>query len=159
MTYQIKTNIICYKIHLSFWLNNDKLNLDPLSKPSLSEVPMKTIAYISAAILIFFGVIFIWGAFSPQGSPGWLLVGGMLVLVGFGIIWFASRSKPGTAGEPGTNVTLKVDLPANVGMDTLKCKSCGGALTPDNIKMVAGAPVVTCPYCNTTYQLTEEPKW
>jgi uncharacterized Zn-finger protein len=29
----------------------------------------------------------------------------------------------------------------------------------DNIKMVAGAPVVTCPYCNTTYQLTEEPKW
>jgi hypothetical protein len=118
---------------------------------------MKTIAYISAAILIFFGVIFIWGAFSPQGSPGWLLVGGMLVLIGFGIIWFASRSKPGQTA--GANVTLKVDLPANVSMDTLKCKSCGGALTPDNIKMVAGAPVVTCPYCNTTYQLTEEPKW
>jgi hypothetical protein len=120
---------------------------------------MKTIAYSAAAILIFFGVIFIWGAFSPQGSPGWLLVGGMLVLIGFGIIWFASRSKPGQAGAPGTNVTLNVDLPANVGMDTLKCKACGGALTPDNIKMVAGAPVVTCPYCNTTYQLTEEPKW
>ena len=118
---------------------------------------MKTIAYIAAAILIFFGVIFIWGAFSPQGSPGWLLVGGMLVLVGFGIIWFASRSKP--AGAPGTNVTLNVDLPGNVGMDTLKCKSCGGALSPENVKMVAGAPVVTCPYCGTTYQLTEEPKW
>ena len=120
---------------------------------------MKAIAYIAAAILIFFGVIFIWGAFSPQGSPGWLLVGGMLVLIGFGIIWFASRSKPGQAGAPVTNVTLNVDLPANVAMDTLKCKSCGGALSPDNIKMVAGAPVVTCPYCNTTYQLTEEPKW
>ena len=118
---------------------------------------MKTIAYIAAAILIFFGVIFIWGAFSPQGSPGWLLVGGMLVLVGFGIIWFASRSKP--AGAPGTNVTLNVELPANVAMDTLKCKSCGGALSPENVKMVAGAPVVTCPYCGTTYQLTEEPKW
>jgi len=25
--------------------------------------------------------------------------------------------------------------------------------------MVAGAPVVTCPYCNTSYQLKEEPKW
>jgi hypothetical protein len=118
---------------------------------------MKTIAYIAAAILIFFGVIFIWGAFSPQGSPGWLLVGGMLVLIGFAIIWFASRSKP--AGAPGTNVTLNVDLPGNVGMDTLKCKSCGGALSPENVKMVAGAPVVTCPYCGTTYQLTEEPKW
>jgi hypothetical protein len=118
---------------------------------------MKTIAYIAAAILIFFGVIFIWGAFSPQGSPGWLLVGGMLVLIGFGIIWFASRSKPAEA--PGANVTLNVDLPGNVGMDTLKCKSCGGALSPENVKMVAGAPVVTCPYCGTTYQLTEEPKW
>jgi uncharacterized Zn-finger protein len=29
----------------------------------------------------------------------------------------------------------------------------------DNIQMVAGAPVVNCPYCKTTYQLTEEPKW
>jgi uncharacterized Zn-finger protein len=25
--------------------------------------------------------------------------------------------------------------------------------------MMAGAPVVTCPYCQATYQLTEEPKW
>jgi len=41
----------------------------------------------------------------------------------------------------------------------MKCKSCGGSLTMDNIKLVAGAPVVNCPYCNTTYQLTEEPKW
>jgi hypothetical protein len=120
---------------------------------------MKAIAYIAAGILIFFGVIFIWGAFSPQGSPGWLVVGGMLVIIGFVIIWFSSRSKPGQAGGPGTNVTLQVDLPANVAMDTLKCKSCGGVLKPENISMVAGAPVVTCPYCNTTYQLTEEPKW
>ena len=124
---------------------------------------MKTIAYIVAAILIFFGVIFIWGAFSQEaqqssgGAGGMLLLGGISILIGFGIIWFASRSKP--AGEPGTNVTLNVDLPANVAMDTLKCKSCGGALSPENVKMVAGAPVVTCPYCNTTYQLTEEPKW
>jgi redox-regulated HSP33 family molecular chaperone len=44
-------------------------------------------------------------------------------------------------------------------MDTMKCKSCGGTITSENIQMVAGAPVVTCPYCHTTYQLTEEPKW
>ncbi len=126
---------------------------------------MKSIAYIFAAILIFFGVIFIWGAFSPQaaqsssGPASYLLVGGILVVIGFGIIWFASRSKAGQAGAPGANVTLKVDLPANVSMDTMKCKQCGGALTSENIKMVAGAPVVTCPYCGTTYQLTEDPKW
>jgi putative Mn2+ efflux pump MntP len=118
---------------------------------------LKVIAYIAAAILIFFGVLFIWGAFSPQGSPGWILIGLVSVGIGFGLIWLGSRQKPASQ-EPG-DVTLKIDLPANVSLDTFKCKSCGGALTMDNVKMVAGAPVVTCPYCGTTYQLTEEPKW
>lgn len=120
---------------------------------------MKAIAYIAAAILIFFGVLFVWGAFSPQGSPGWILVGALSTLIGFVIIWFASRKQAISPGNVGSNVTLKVDLPGNVALDTFKCQSCGGSLTPENVKMVAGAPVVTCPYCHTSYQLTEEPKW
>ncbi len=116
----------------------------------------KIIGYIVAAILIFFGVLFIWATFSPSGQIGWLFIGIITVGVGLVIIWFVSR-RP--AVQASQNVTLKVDLPANVNMDTLKCKSCGAPLTPDNIKMIAGAPVVSCPYCNTTYQLTEEPKW
>ena len=117
----------------------------------------KIIAYIGAAILIFFGVLFIWGAFSSSGQVAWICIGAITVGIGFGLIFLASR-RP--AAKPGDQtVNLKIDLPANVQMDTLKCKSCGGALTPENITMVAGAPVVTCPYCKTTYQLTEEPKW
>jgi hypothetical protein len=118
----------------------------------------KFIAYIAAAILIFFGVLFIWGAFSPQGQVGWILVGLVSVGIGFGLIWFASRRKPVEAAA-GEGVTLNIELPGNVSMDTLRCTNCGGALSPENVKMVAGAPVVTCPYCGTTYQLTEEPKW
>lgn len=118
----------------------------------------RIIAYIIAAILIFFGVIFIWGAFSPEGQSGWILIGLISVGIGFVLIWFASRLRAASQ-QAGEQVTLNIDLPANVNLDTLKCKSCGGALTTDNIKMVAGAPVVTCPYCDTTYQLTEEPKW
>jgi hypothetical protein len=119
---------------------------------------MKIVAYIIAAILVFFGVLFIWGAFSPQGSPGWILIGLISVGIGLVIIFFAARSGK-TAPASGQNVTLNVELPGNVKMDTLKCQSCGGTLAPENITMVAGAPVVTCPYCHTTYQLTEEPKW
>ena len=119
----------------------------------------KIIAYIFAAILIFFGVLFIWATFSPEGQIGWLIVGVISVGIGFGVIWFAGRSKPTQAGEGGSNVTLNIDLPGDVNLDTMKCKSCGGSLTMDAIQMVAGAPVVSCPYCNTTYQLTEEPKW
>jgi Na+/melibiose symporter-like transporter len=118
----------------------------------------RIIAYIIAAILIFFGVIFIWGAFSPEGQSGWILIGLISAGIGFVLIWFASRLRAASQ-QAGEQVILNIDLPANVNLDTLKCKSCGGALTMDNIKMVAGAPVVTCPYCHTTYQLTEEPKW
>ena len=120
---------------------------------------MKIIAYIAAAILVFFGILFIWGAFSPEGSAGWIMVGLISIGIGFTIIWFASRAKSAAANGQGANVTYQVDLPANVNLDTLKCRSCGGTLTKENITMVAGAPVVTCPYCGTTYQLTEEPKW
>ncbi|HLE52105.1 MAG TPA: hypothetical protein VI755_08575 [Anaerolineales bacterium] len=119
---------------------------------------VKIISYIAAAIFIFFGIMFIYATFSPQGQIGWLVVGLISVVIGFGLIWFASTRKALVAGS-GEDVTLKIDLPANVELDTLKCQSCGGVLKPENIKMVAGAPVVTCPYCGTTYQLTEEPKW
>ena len=117
---------------------------------------MKVILYILAAILIFFGVLFIWGTFGAQGQLGWLLIGAISVAIGFGLIWFASR-KPAVK-EP-ENVTYKVDLSGDVNLETMKCKSCGGTLSSENVKMVAGAPVVTCPFCGSIYQLTEEPKW
>jgi hypothetical protein len=130
----------------------------------------RTLSYIAAAILIligivalFFGIIFIWGSSSPNAQSGWIGIGLVsaiigLVLIGGGayLISLAGRGKMGAVTQ---NVTLKVDLPANVNMDTLKCKSCGGDLTMDNIQMVAGAPIVNCPYCHSTYQLSEEPKW
>lgn len=117
---------------------------------------VKIIAYIAAAILIFFGVLFIWGAFSPTGSTGWIVIGLISVGIGLALIFWAAR-RPAAATQQ--NVTVKIDLPGGVEMDTIKCKSCGGVITSENIKLVAGAPVVTCPYCGTTYQLTEEPKW
>lgn len=119
---------------------------------------VKIIAYIAAAILIFFGVLFIWGAFGEGGQTGWVPVGVISVLIGFGLIWFASRQKAGSQAG-AQNVTLNIDLPSDVSMDQFKCQSCGGTLTMENVQMVAGAPVVSCPYCNSTYQLKEEPKW
>jgi hypothetical protein len=116
----------------------------------------KIVAYIFAAILIFFGILFVWGSFSAQGGGGsWILIGLISVLIGFGLIYFAARKKVSDT----TNVTVKLDLSGSVSMDTLKCKSCGGTVTKDDISIVAGAPMVTCPFCHTSYQLTEEPKW
>jgi len=130
----------------------------------------KTVSIIGAIALFLigigllcFGLLYVWASFEP-GAPGsWIVIGlitslfGLLTLGGgVAVLVIGSRRAAAAAGE---SVTLKVDLPGNVGMDTLKCRSCGGTLKSENIKMIAGAPVVTCPFCDTTYQLTEEPKW
>ena len=122
---------------------------------------IRIIAYIIAAILIFFGVLFIWAAFGEVFTPSWLITGLVTIGIGFGIIITGTLVGRRAAKTPtdSTPVKLQIDLPANVDLDTIKCKSCGGSLTMDNIKMIAGAPVVSCPYCGTTYQLTEDPKW
>lgn len=117
---------------------------------------MKIIAYIVAAILIFFGILFIWG--SSISGPSQFFIGLVTVVIGLAIIFFVSRRSSAKA-EENQNVTLNIELPGNVSMDSIKCKSCGGTLSKDNISLVAGAPMVTCPYCKTSYQLTEDPKW
>jgi len=119
---------------------------------------MKLIAFIAAGIFIFFGVLFIWGAFSPQGSPGWILIGLITIGLGFVLIWAANRKKV-DSDSTHANISYKIEMPANTNLDSMKCNSCGGSLSINNIQMVAGAPIVNCPYCHTTYQLTEEPKW
>ena len=130
----------------------------------------KTFGYIGAGLLILIGlgvtcigIFYIWASASPESETSWLTRGGIsaffgLLVLGGGIAILVLTNK-NNAASSSQNVILKVDLPANVSLDTLKCKSCGGSLTMDNVQMVAGAPVVNCPYCKTTYQLTEEPKW
>lgn len=117
---------------------------------------MKTIGKFGAVLFFVFGVLFVLSAFSAEGNPGNLVTGIILLLICFALAFFSFR-KP-TPPET-SNVTVNIDLPGDVKMEGMKCQSCGGALAPENVTLVAGAPVVTCPYCHTTYQLTEEPKW
>ena len=85
------------------------------------------------------------------------MVAGILLIVGgIAMIVLANQKAKQEAAQ---NTVIKLDLPGKTQIEQMKCRSCGGALTADSIKMVNGAPVVSCPYCNTVYQLTEEPKW
>jgi hypothetical protein len=131
----------------------------------------KTLMFVGAGLLflvalpiLLFGILFLFASSNGGAeSSGRMVVGlvtsclGVLMIAGGVVLaWLGLRPKPGDTTQ---NVTLKVDLPGDVNLETMKCKSCGGALTTDNVQMVAGAPVVNCPYCKTSYQLTEEPKW
>ena len=124
--------------------------------------------YIGAVILLLLAAAGIClGAFILLGASGGaqgvtgigstgILLGAIALVGGIVMIVVAARK---TKQETAQNITVKVDLPGDTKIEQMKCRSCGGSLTADNIKLVNGAPMVTCPYCNTVYQLTEEPKW
>jgi hypothetical protein len=124
--------------------------------------------YVGAVILLLLaasgicvgGFILLGAAGGAQGVSGigtsGILLGAVALIAGIVMIVLAARK---TKQETAQNITVKVDLPGDTKIEQMKCRSCGGALTADNVKLVNGAPMVTCPYCNTVYQLTEEPKW
>jgi len=117
----------------------------------------KIILFVLAAFFLVFAFIFFLGAGGQTGSANYIWFGIGLTCAGIVMIFFATRIK--APADSTQNVTVNIDLPGEVGMDTIKCKSCGGVLSEKDVKLVAGAPVVTCPFCGTVYQLTEEPKW
>lgn len=125
--------------------------------------------YIGAGILLLiglclfgYGILNIIGSTSSQGDASWLGFGLGFAAVGAfflggGILLIVKGQASSPAG--GGNVTYKIDLPGQTQVEQLKCRNCGGSLKADNVKMIAGAPTVECPFCGTVYQMTEEPKW
>ena len=123
------------------------------------------IGVIVACILISFGLLFILGAFSPQGEPGWITVGVIIVAVGLFIIALAvgavlyvkfRRSKE-TQGPQ--EIVQKIDLSGDIELEKLKCQNCGAELSKDSVTVREGAVFISCPYCGAAYQMVEEPKW
>lgn len=109
-----------------------------------------------------YGLLNILGSFAPEPDPtASLPLGIAMVAVGIllqagGAVILVAISRQNQKEE---SVTLKIDLPANTSLDKIQCEQCGAALTLDNIKMVAGSPIVSCPYCGATYEMIEEAKW
>ncbi len=115
---------------------------------------------LAAAGICVGGFILLGASGGAQGVTGigstGVVVGVLALVAGVFMLVMAARK---TKQETAQNVTVQVDLPGQTKIDAMKCRSCGGTLTADNIKLVNGAPMVTCPFCGTVYQLTEEPKW
>lgn len=118
----------------------------------------KIILFVLGAFALIFGFLFLLGS-GGQGGGGttWLIYGGIFVLVGIALIYLATKIAPPAAEN--VTVNYQVDLPGDAKMEKITCEACGGTLAPKDITLVNGAPVVNCPWCGTTYQITEEPKW
>jgi ribosomal protein S27E len=116
--------------------------------------------FIIAAIMLFFGVLFILGSGSPEyGDPGWLTTGIVLVVIALVLIAGGIVVLMVTRPKPPQEIVQKIDLSGDMGMAKLKCKNCGAELDKNSIVVKEGAIFVSCPFCGSTYQMVEEPKW
>lgn len=118
----------------------------------------KIIGYIFAGIAILFGVLFLIAAF--DGRPVSQAISNFIiaaVLIGIGVVIIVAIKM--REPKPKQEIVQKIDVSGEIAMERLKCKNCGALLDKDSIKLAEGAIVISCPYCGTTYQMVEEPKW
>ncbi len=113
---------------------------------------------IAGAVVFFFAVIFALASsyvgLSAQAAQARELTSAILFIIGLAIvvgIYYVTR-KPKT-------VIQQLEISGQMKAAQIKCPNCGGSINADQIKIVQGVPYVKCPYCGTTFEVTEEPKW
>ncbi len=106
---------------------------------------------IAVAVLFFFAVIF---ALAASYSPIRLVTSGFLFLIGIAIIagMYYTTRKPKT-------IIQQIEVSGQMKAASIKCPNCGASVDANLIKIISGVPYATCPYCGTTFEVTEEPKW
>ena len=108
---------------------------------------------IAAVSLFFFSIIFAIAA-SVQATTTRLVTSGLLFTIGISVIvgiYYITR-KPKT-------VIQRLEVSGQMQGTAIKCPNCGASIATNQIKIVSGVPYVKCPYCGTTFEVTEEPKW
>ena len=117
---------------------------------------MRVVGNVFSIILYLFGILFILSSSKVTNSGPRFLIGIVLLVVA-SIILYLSNRKP--KAKEKMEIIQKIDISGDVNMEKITCKNCGAPLSPKDISVKAGAIFVTCPYCHSTYQIEEEPKW
>jgi hypothetical protein len=114
--------------------------------------------FVLAGFLGFLGLVFVAGA---QGQSMRVVVGVILMIAALAIVAlcvggaiYVKRMRP-----QETTLIQKIDLSGDVSLQKLRCRSCGGTLSDQSMRVEAGAVLVNCEYCGASYQLEETVKW
>lgn len=115
-------------------------------------------------LLVFLGIILLFlGLIYLMGSSGLLLniaIGIIMIIIGCVLFLIIYRVDYAAAKQPKlVSQTVKVDLPGEKEIKSLKCKSCGSRLSDKDLGIISGGVIVKCGYCNSVYELEEKPKW
>lgn len=132
------------------------LNLQALQHNVMRILPI--LGGVAAAGVFFFAVIFAlassYSGLTAQAAQSRLLTSALLFIVGIAVVagvYFVTR-KPKT-------VIQRLEISGQMSAAPIKCPNCSASINADQIKIVSGVPYVKCPYCGTTFEVTEEPKW
>lgn len=120
----------------------------------VTQLPVKIVTLLGAvavAVLFFFSLIF---AIASYANPQRLVTSLLLFITALAIIagiYYVTR-KPKT-------VIQRLEVSGQMKAAAIKCPNCSASVDVNQIKIVSGVPYATCPYCGTTFEVTEEPKW
>ena len=120
----------------------------------ITPIHMKIIAVLGAiavAVLFFFSVIF---ALASAYDPQRLITSALLFIIAIAIVFgiYYTTRKPKT-------VIQRLEVSGQMKATSIRCPNCGASVDANLIKIVSGVPYATCPYCGTTFEVSEEPKW
>ena len=115
--------------------------------------PSTILGAIATAVLFFFGLIFAIAA-SVQEAATRLAVSLALFVLGFAVAYVTYL----TSRKPKT-IIKQIEVSGQIKAAAIKCPNCSASVGATQIKIVSGVPYATCPYCGTTFEVTEEPKW
>jgi DNA-directed RNA polymerase subunit RPC12/RpoP len=121
--------------------------------PQINVKIITVLGAIAVAVVFFFAVIFALAA-SVQATLTRLVTSGILFVIGVAIIVGIYY----TARKPKT-VIQRLEVSGQMKAVSIKCPNCSASIDANKIKIVSGVPYATCPYCGTTFEVTEEPKW
>jgi hypothetical protein len=117
------------------------------------------LGYIIGVVLILWGLINLYSLAAPgaTNATGRIIIGLILIGIGGGLLFMIPRWESRRPEQ--VEMTQKIDLSGDVNTEKLKCQNCGADLDKNSVVVKAGAVFVNCPYCGSSYQITEEPKW
>ena len=119
---------------------------------------------IIAAVVIVFGTGFLgMGAlFMIAGGTENLMAGGVMILIGLGMFGFVAYSKKAESNRPQVvqqEFHIQMGGSGEFKTQELKCKSCGGPIKDEDVKVVDGGLAIKCPHCGKLSVMQEQPKW
>lgn len=121
--------------------------------PNLIVKAITILGAIAVTVLFFFAIVSALAA-SIQATATRLITSGLLFIIGLAVImgiYYVTR-KPKT-------VIQRLEVSGQMQAAAIKCPNCSASIDANQIKIVSGVPYVKCPYCGTTFEVTEEPKW